>query len=319
VSTIRWTDAADPTSFRWHHGGTRIPAAEFAGTRFGPASLVDIQQLHVEWYRWVLQGGPKPDFLKKQVAYYVTGAEKWRYASTLDAVTSHTRTLYLGSTGNASQVFSAGTLTEDAVDSAADGYIYDPCDPTSADLETASEDPLCLRPTFPSDNLRDQKPLYGNEGKLLIYHSAAFSEETELSGFFRLSAWIAIDQPDTDFVAAVYEVDPEGRSTLLTSDVVRARYREGLREEKLIRTTGPLRYDFHTFTFTSRLVAKGSRLRLVIGPFASIYGQRNFNSGRPISQESKEDARPVTVRLCHDAQHPSALAIPIAQAETDDA
>jgi hypothetical protein len=34
-----------------------------------------------------MEGGSKPEFLQKQVAYYVSGAEHWRYADTLEAIT----------------------------------------------------------------------------------------------------------------------------------------------------------------------------------------------------------------------------------------
>jgi hypothetical protein len=84
-----------------------------------------------------------------------------------------------------------------------------------------------------------------------------------------------------------------------------------LREAKLIRTTEPLRYDFERFTFVSREIKKGSRLRLVIGPIHSIHSQRNNNSGGVVAEESIELGRPVNVRLFHDREHPSALYVPI--------
>ncbi len=34
----------------WDHAGTRTPQAEFGGLTFGPASLVDLPKLHLEWY-----------------------------------------------------------------------------------------------------------------------------------------------------------------------------------------------------------------------------------------------------------------------------
>jgi hypothetical protein len=57
----------------------------------------------------------------------------------------------------------------------------------------------------------------------------------------------------------------------------------------------------------------GSRLRLVIGPINSIYTQKNYNSGKAVSDESMADARPVTVTLLHDKTHPSTLYVPLGQ------
>jgi hypothetical protein len=154
---------------------------------------------------------------------------------------------------------------------------------------------------------------YAQQGKLLVYHTAPFEADTEISGFFKLSAWLAIDQPDTDFAVSVYEIRPDATAVLLTTDLRRARYRQSLREAKLIATREPLKYDFDGFTFTSRMVRKGSRLRLVIGPVDSTYSQKNYNSGGDVSAESMDDARTVTVKLFHDRAHPSTLFVPVGQ------
>jgi len=290
----------------WDHAGTRTPQPEVGGVKFGPASMLDLPKLHLDWYGWTMAGGPKPDFLKKRVAYYVMGAEKWRYADTLEAVTAEERPYYLDSTRNATQVMASGALSPaGAGKGAADSYVYDPRDVSGAALE-ASVDP---------SSLTDQQLVLAGEGKQLVYHTPVFDKPTELSGFFRLAAWIAIDQPDTDFQASVYEINAKGESILLTNDVMRARHREGLRAAKLVTTKDALRYDFNSFTFVSRQVAKGSRLRLVVGPMNSIYTQKNYNSGGVVSDETMKDARPVTVKLLHDKAHPSALYLPIGQAE----
>jgi putative CocE/NonD family hydrolase len=288
----------------WDHAGTRTPRAEVGGVKFGPDSLVDLPKLHVEWYNWTMGTGPKPDFLKKAVAYYVMGAETWRYADSLEAVTAEARPFYLDSKVNATQVMVSGSLDAKAPGTGKpDHYVYDPRDVSTADIE-AKADP---------SGLTDQRMVFAQDGKQLVYHTAAFDKPTEVSGFFKLSAWIAIDQPDTDFAATVYEIDQNGQSIMLTNDMVRARYRESQREEKLVATKAPQLYDFDHFTFVSRQIAAGSRLRLVISPINSIYTQKNYNSGKPVSDETMADARPVTVTLVHDKAHPSALIVPMGQ------
>jgi putative CocE/NonD family hydrolase len=286
----------------WDHPGTRTPQAEFGGLKFAPASLVDLPQLHVDWYAWTMQGGPKPRFLADRVAYYVMGAESWRYAPTLEAVTASARPLYLDSRQNATDVFVAGSLDASRPGRGApDRYVYDPRDTSSARIES----------TPAVGEYTDQRLILANSGKQLVYHSEPFAEATEVSGFFTLSAWIAIDRPDTDFIVSVYEIAPDGSSILLTGTELRARYRESLREAKLIATREPLRYDFNGFTFTSRMLRKGSRLRLVVGPVNSMYSQKNYNSGGDVSSETLRDARTVTVKLYHDRAHPTALYVPI--------
>ena len=94
----------------WDHAGTREPRLEFAGVTVGAASLVDLAQLHLDWYAWTMRDGPRPDFLRKRVCYYLMGAEEWRYADTLEEVTHHKVALYLDSESNPTDIFGAGVL-----------------------------------------------------------------------------------------------------------------------------------------------------------------------------------------------------------------
>jgi hypothetical protein len=290
----------------WDHAATRTPRTPIGGIDFGPASLLDLPKLHLDWYRWTMAGGTKPDFLKDMVAYYVMGAEDWRYAPSLEKVTAELQPLLLNSAANPTHLLNAGMLQPQDSKQAfgqPDHFVYDPRDISTAELESRVD---------PGD-LTDQRMLFAQEGAELVYHSEPFAKNTEVSGFFRLSAWIALDQPDTDLQAQIYEITANGRSIVLSTDRIRARYRDSLRVAALITTRKPLLYEFKRFTFVSRQLAAGSRLRLVVGPINSIYTQKNYNSGKPVSDESMADARPVTVTLMHDKAHPSTLYVPLGQ------
>jgi putative CocE/NonD family hydrolase len=290
----------------WDHPGTRTPKLEFGGIRVAAASQIDMNALHRDWYAWVLRQGPKPSFLQKAVAFYVMGAERWRYADSLQQVTSHHEPLYLASDRNPVDVYQSGSLAHEVTaDRAYDSYVYDPRDVSHAALESTVD---------PAD-LCDERMLHALRGQQLVYHTAPFAEDVEISGFFELDLWLAIDRPDTDVRARIFEVDLRGASVLLSEDWIRARHRSNLSEESAIATNEPLPYRFERFTFISRLVAAGHRLRLVIGPINSIYMQKNYNGGGVVAEETVEDARPVTVRLLHDRQHASVLRVPIGQSE----
>jgi hypothetical protein len=120
-----------------------------------------------------------------------------------------------------------------------------------------------------------------------------------------------MDVPDTDLEVDLYEVLKDGSSVALTSDVKRARYRESLRAEKLVTAGEVLPYKFETFTWVSRRLAKGSRLRLVVTCPNTIGLEKNYNSGKPVAGETAADARTAHVLVYHDAEHPSALELPV--------
>jgi putative CocE/NonD family hydrolase len=288
----------------WDHAGTRTPNAEVGGLTFGEASLLDLNQLHKEWYDWTMKGGAKPDFLQKHVAYYVVGpgAETWKYADNLDSIATGRRTLYLGSdSGRANDVFQSGRLTaEPPRASEPDRWVYDPLDVRPAERE---------KQTVPY--VTDQRAVLDLDGSGVIYHSEPFAESTEISGEVRLTVYMALDVPDTDFQVALYEILPDGSSVALTADVLRARYRNSLEKAEPVPAGKIERYTFDGFTWFSRQVSKGSRLRLVIASPNSINLEKNYNSGGVVADESAKDARTAHITLYHDAAHPSALEIPV--------
>jgi predicted acyl esterase len=149
--------------------------------------------------------------------------------------------------------------------------------------------------------------LYGNG---LVFHSEPFTQATEISGQMKLAAWIALDVPDTDFAATVYEIKRDGTSVLLADDRLRARFRTSLRKEKLVTPGEKLLYELKSFFFISRQIAAGSRLRLVFACPNSIFLEKNYNSGAPLGTETRKDARTARVTLYHDAEHASYLEVP---------
>jgi putative CocE/NonD family hydrolase len=287
----------------WDHAQTRTPQSEVSGLKVGEASVLDLNDLHRQWYDWTMKSGSRPEFLKKPVAWYVTGSERWRYTDSLAAVTSGIMPLYLASQdGFANDPVRSGTLEKGVPsNSPPDHYVYDPLDNTAAELQAG----------LGETNLREQRDVLQSNGRELIYHTAPFEKDTELSGFFGLRAWLSVDQPDTDVAVSVYEVAPDGSSLLLAAAQMRARYRESLRTAKLVPNAEPLEYRFEHFNFVARRIARGSRLRLVVGPTDPIHMEKNYNSGGVVAHESGKDARTVTVKLLHDAQHPSALLLPL--------
>ena len=287
----------------WDHAGTRTPRAEVGGLKFGEASVLDLNKLHAEWYDWVMKGGVKPAFLKKRVAYYLVGAEEWKYADSLESISNTVKTIYLSSNGGAGDIFRSGTLSEGKPDahSATDEWIYDP-------LNTR---PGAAEPDDEPNGLTSQRGVLNLFGEGVIYHSEPFAEATEITGFPKLTVWLKMDVPDTDLETELYEILPDGGAVQLSGATMRARYRESLREEKPVPAGTIEKYTFDNFTFFSRRVARGSRLRLVVRSINSTGAEKNYNSGGVVAAETGKDARTAHIALVHDADHPSALELPI--------
>jgi putative CocE/NonD family hydrolase len=285
----------------WDHAGTRTPAPAVGGLQFGPASVVDMNLLHKQWYDWTLKDGPRPAVLKGAIMCYVAGPERWTHAASLEALGARPWRFYLCSSGTANDVFHSGRLGLcPPGKEPPDCYTYDPLDVRPAELEKARI----------ANYLTDQRFALNLFGSGLVYHSAPLAASAEITGRMKLTFWAEIDVPDTDFQASVYEICKDGTSILLGQDRLRARYRESPAREELVKPGTVNRYELKAFLFTSRRLAAGSRLRLVFGAANSIYLEKNYNSGRPVEAETKKDARTAHVRLYHDAKHPSFLEMP---------
>ena len=294
----------------WDHAGTRTPTDEVGGVKFGPAAIVDLNDLHRQWYDWTLKNGPKPELLKNQVAYYLlapgnSGANgEWKYADDFAGLVANPKGFYLDSkNGDANGVFRSGTLTEKKPGNGADQYVYDPLD------TSRGENVEGVEPNEKTAGIDQRFPLsIGKDG--LVYHTDPLPAETLLIGCPKLSLWISIDTPDTDFEADLYEIQPDGTSIALWSDVRRLRYRESLREAKLVKPGEIVKCDFDPGLFVARRLMKGSRLRLVISSPNSILWQKNYNSGGIVADETAKDARTCHVKVYHDAMHASVIELP---------
>lgn len=287
----------------WDHAGTRTPKKEVGGLTFGNASMLDMNKLHKDWYDWVLKSGNKPEFLKNRVAYYIPGKEVWKYAESLESISTEKRILFLDSDPTKiNDVFHSGYLSEaKPIKSPSDKFNYDPLDVRPIELDTVEVD----------NYLTDQRYAQNLFGNGLVYHTEPFTESTEITGYPTLNLWISLDVPDTDFEVILYEIKSDGSSILLTYDLLRARYRESLREEKLIKPGAILKYDFTGFYWFSRQIAKGSRLRLVIKCPNTINLQKNYNSGKIVMDETGKDAHTAHITIYHDSKYPSKLELPI--------
>jgi putative CocE/NonD family hydrolase len=295
----------------WDHAGTRTPKDEVGGVKFGPAALLDLNDLHRQWYDWTMKAGPKPAFLKNQVAYYLlapgnSGANgEWKYADSFEMLVANPKEFYLDSkNGNANGVFRLGALTKKTPAQGGDEFIYDPLD-TSRGENVEGTDPK--EKTAAIDQTYALS--IGEDG--LVYHTDPLPKETPLVGCPALTLWVSIDTPDVDLSADLYEIQLDGTSIALWSDLRRLRYRDSLREAKLVKPGDIVRCDFNPGTFVARRLTKGSRLRLVVSAVNSILWQKNYCAGGVVADETAKDARTCHVQVYHDAAHASAMELPL--------
>ena len=290
----------------WDHPGTRHPQEKLGGLTFDEKSVLDIDQLHIDFFDWVLKGGKRPDMLSRRVNYWVMGADEWRHADSLKDLSDHTLRLYLSSPdGDAHDVFHAGVLTTNQ--------------PDAQPADTFTDDPLKLSQA--NDLLKDQgdDPLVHSAEPFktdrLVYVSDRLPKAITLAGAMQLLANISLDTPDGDVGAEVDAILPDGRTLVLGQDMMRARFRHGVDKPQLATPGAIEPWRFGGFYFTVRELPKDTRLRVVLAPISVPDLQKNYNSGGRLGYETAKDARTATFSVHLDPQHPSWLELPLAPEE----
>jgi len=289
----------------WDHAGTRYPQKRLGGVTFPDNSVLDIDQLQIDWFDWVVKGAKRPDVLKDRVNYYVMGetSGEWRHAESLQSITDHSLRFYLSSVdGPAEDVFHSGRLIDE---------LPRDKDPDSLRSDPREHDATAGVGAWGEKFLIDQRAAYGRH--ILVYQSAALAAQTNLAGFMRLALSISLDTPDADIYAEVQAVYPDGHVIMLGNDFVRARFRRGLEKEILVTPGVVEPYVFDGFYLTDRVLPAGTRIRLVLSPLDTPDWERNDNTGGPLGIRSVAAGRVATIRVHLDAQHPSYLELPIAK------
>jgi hypothetical protein len=149
--------------------------------------------------------------------------------------------------------------------------------------------------------------------RAIVFHSAPFPSDVETAGHMRLQLATSADTPDFDLWAQVLMVMPDGSTIRLGEDIRRARFRDGPFQEELLRPGQIAGIPFE-FYWMARRIPAGARLRVTIAPLNTPSYQKNYNTGGRVGYERIEDARVATVKIFHDAAHPSCLYVPLAAA-----
>jgi len=286
----------------WDHGGTQHPGKTISGLAIPANAVIDMNQLHADWYDWVLGRGPRPALLGDRVTYYMMGANDWRHARTLeDASSGQDLTLYLddarGTPGNLS---SPGSLSASP--------------PLAQPPAVIVSDPRTLPELAVADKLEDENLLSqfrAEEKDALVFRSAPLEHDTEIAGQMRLNLIVQSDVPDFDLWAQVQMVQADGSAVTLGTVMRRARFRDGFFKQELLRPDQIVAIPFE-FNWLAWRIPAGAHLRLVVAPLNSPNYQKNYNTGGRIGYESPGDARVAHIKLFHAGSRDSALALPLA-------
>jgi uncharacterized protein len=263
------------------------PSRKVGEIDFGPTAFVDEETVALEWFDYWLKGVDNGVGRRPPVRVFVMGANEWREEDGFPPARARICRLYLHSLGHANSVPGDGRLVASPeVNDSPDYYTYNPGNSTSegdVHLIEARQDTL-------------------------VYTSDPLAGDLEIIGNLRMLLHAASDAPDTDFVARLIDVYPDGRAFAFADGILRARYREGTSHPSFLvpGRTYALSVDL---SGTAILLPKGHKLRVEITSSAFPEFDRNPNTARPFGTSAEIAIAHQTIR--HSPGYPSYIELPV--------
>lgn len=283
-----------------HCSSERMTANEYIGDQFAGDPRFGHRDIYLKWFNYWLRGEPNGITQMPKIQYYVLGRNTWRAANAWPVPDTHFDTYYLNSNGRANTHFGDGTLSTTApTGSPPDAYTYDPEMPAPS---VGTNDYKGSKP------VADQRPLSARED-VLVYTSEPLTTGFEMTGEIEVTLYIASSARDTDFIAKLVDVYPDGRALNVRENALRARYRNGRDRPAVLMTPGeiyPLKFKLGAY---SLFFAPGHRVRLQITSSSFPRYERNLNTGG----NNFDETHGVVAhnRIFHDSAHPSHITLPV--------
>ncbi len=284
-------------------GGHAGSGRKIGEVDFGPSADFQENDATLSWYDHLFKNATNEFSPPEPVRIFVMGANQWRNEDDWPLPRTHQQRYFLHSSGKANSANGDGALSATAPRAESpDHYIYDPANPAPT-----VGGPLCCDAPHLEPGPHDQRPVEAR-GDVLVYSTPVLSQDLEVTGPVTAELFASSSVVDTDFTAKLVDVWPDGFAQNLTEGIIRARYRDSQEKATLLNPGQTYKFTLDLWS-TSNLFRKGHRLRLEISSSNFPRFDRNLNTGEDAASGRK--SVPATNSIYHDAEHPSALVLPI--------
>jgi putative CocE/NonD family hydrolase len=261
----------------------------------------DLAGQQIRWFDAILKGDDDALDHVDPVRVFVTGSNVWHGMAAYPPAETVSQPWYLHGDGSLSPTPPA--------DSAPTEYRYDPADPVPT-----LGGPTLLPGRYGVGPL-DQAVL-GARSDIVAFESAELDEPLTLLGDVEVDLFAATDGPDTDFVARLIDVTPEGKRLLINDGIIRASARETFGENGAIERvpTSPVepgkvyRYVIDLWGI-GRTFLPGHRVRVEITSSCYPRWDPNLNTG--LDPWESSESRVASQQVHHAPGTASAIRLPV--------
>lgn len=285
---------------------------EDAGTttdRFGELKIANAAQPWNDWYlawfdHWLRGRGASVASIPNY-RYFMLGEDRWLSSDRWPPAESQRVRWFLSSDGRANSRLGDGRLAPQARPGAAfDEYVYDPADPVPS-----RGGPVCCTGN-PDDKPgpADQADIEARSD-VLVYTSEPLANGLRIAGPLSAHLVMSSSAADTDLVARLVHVWPDGHSTSIQEGALRLRYRDGVTRPRLMVPGEQVEADVDMRSI-AYMIPRGHRLRLQVTSSSFPRLERNLNTGA--ARNADETVMAVAInRVHHGAAAPSYLELSV--------
>jgi len=285
----------------WTHGGMAglgiSPQMAFRGVKDTLSFFQNMQ--HMWWFEDLLKSDGHRIRHVPPINLYMINRNCWRHFNAWPPKTRELQ-LFIQSNGRANTRFGDGVLitSPPTTDQPPDEYDFNPADPV---ITHGGRNLIISRGSQNQRNLEERRDV-------LVYTTEKLKEGLEIIGKVKFVFYAASSAQDTDFMAKLVQVSPNGRKAMkYLESGVRARFREGLAHPEFLESEQIYRYEID-LGHIALFIPKNHRIRLEVS--SSNYPKFDINS----NLAGEEGPRRYCIahqRIFHDSEHPSYLSLPI--------
>ena len=284
----------------WDHESTTDKTHRIGQLDIGDKSATTQWDVRQAFFDWCLKGMETELVAGPKVQIFVVGDNDWRFENEWPLARTQYTDYYLHGSGAANTVQGDGSLSPiPPGDEPADQYTYDPQNPvqyaTGVDYWSLAKE-MQDRATVEKRN------------DVLVYTTAALSEDVEITGPISATLYASSSAPDTDFTVALVDVSPDGSTHLIQEGIIRASFRDGVDLRSPIEPGKVYEYVLDLWA-TSYVVKAGHRLRVEVSSSNFDRYDRNPNTGNDFGLSA--ETVPATQTIYHSAEYPSRITLPV--------
>ena len=287
----------------WKHSGNAD--YDIHGLYVGEDALrYDMDLTCMKWLEHFLKGVDNGIEKTSTVEYYSIGEMKWKEAQVWPPESVKKEIWYFegkeddDAAGNGIKC-GEGSLTVSLMSNGnqKDTYLYDPANPAHHIIDMAENEI-----EVPENYTEEEK-----RSDILTFSSPVLTEPITVTGDMIVKLYISCDQPDTDFIVRLTDVDETGKSMKLADGVRGAKYRNGFEKPEYLVPGEVYEVNIRT-TKLSHCFLPGHRIRVTVTSSAKNFIFPNSNTEKGFNSE---EIRCANVTVHRNRRYPSCIILPV--------